>query len=142
MREYRMEWLYFPLSLVLRPKVWIYNERILWEEAWVWGFLKTCSCRLVLYFGMILLKFGMKIYHYILFLLANWEKTCFGPIKSLFTYYHNIFLSQNNVQDDMKKFQITKWWKFIWNHDLKTAICNFLVEFFPFVNNIWAQWPI
>ena len=57
----------------------------------------------------------MKIYYYLLFRLANWEKSCFGPIRSLFAYYHNKFLSknivissQNNVwkyhSDGMKRF--------------------------------------
>ena len=48
----------------------------------------------------------MKIYHYLRSKLTNWEKTCFGPIRSLFAYYQNKFSSQNNVQDDMKKFSI------------------------------------
>ena len=38
------------------------------------------------------------------FITIYWVKTCFGPIRSLFTYYHNKFSSQNNVQDDMKRF--------------------------------------
>ena len=30
---------YFPISLALRPKVLLYNERILRGEKWVWDFL-------------------------------------------------------------------------------------------------------
>ena len=63
------------------------------------------------HFVMVIPYIGTKICYYLLFLLANWEETCLWPIRSLFIYYHNKFLSQNNVRkyhpDDMKRFKNT-----------------------------------
>ena len=81
---------------------------------------KTCSCPLVWYFGTLfwddITLFWDENLLLFTFLTGKLrKKNSFGPIKSLFTYYHNKFLSQNivissqnNVQKyhpvDMKRF--------------------------------------
>ena len=56
------------------------------------------------YFGMKSRNFGMKTYYYLLFRLTNWEKTCFGPISSLFRFRPKI-TSQNIIPRTWNRFK-------------------------------------